>query len=179
MIKSEDLRLGQPRVLETDNNLILPVNKWIRLLITGVNVIHSFGLHSLGLRFDGIPGRLNSVSFQFARLGFFRGACMEFCGILHAYMPIKILAVALVWCFYVWFWIDLSNKSSNILFFLISFIHTGSLVADTLLLLTDLSILDQTRTNSILFQTFNSNLRFYILTFDNLRWFNNYMYYKI
>jgi cytochrome c oxidase subunit 2 len=55
MIKSEDLRLGQPRVLETDNNLILPVNKWIRLLITGVNVIHSFGLHSLGLRFDGIP----------------------------------------------------------------------------------------------------------------------------
>ncbi len=56
MIKSEDLRLGQPRVLETDNNLILPVNKWIRLLITGVNVIHSFGLHSLGLRFDGIHG---------------------------------------------------------------------------------------------------------------------------
>ena len=77
MIKSEDLRLGQPRVLETDNNLILPVNKWIRLLVTGVNVIHSFGLHSLGLRFDGIPGRLNSVSFQFARLGFFRGACMS------------------------------------------------------------------------------------------------------
>ena len=94
MIKSEDLRLGQPRVLETDNNLILPVHKWIRLLVTGVNVIHSFGLHSLGLRFDGIPGRFNSVSFQFARLGFFRGACMEFCGILHAYMPIKILGVA-------------------------------------------------------------------------------------
>ena len=105
MIKSEDLKLGQARVLETDNNLILLVNKWIRLLVTGVNVIHSLGVHSLGLKFDGIPGRLNSVSFQFARLGFFRGACMEFCGILHAYMPIKILAVALViiivWCFYV------------------------------------------------------------------------------
>ena len=41
MIKSEDLKLGQARVLETDNNLILPVNKWIRLLVTGVNVIHS------------------------------------------------------------------------------------------------------------------------------------------
>ena len=50
MIKSEDLRLGQPRVLETDNNLILPVNKWIRLLVTGVNVIHSLGVHSLGLK---------------------------------------------------------------------------------------------------------------------------------
>ena len=93
MIKSEDLRLGQPRVLETDNNLILPVNKWIRLIVTGVNVIHSFGVQSLGLRFDGIPGRLNSVSFQFARVGFFRGACMELCGMLHAYMPIKILGV--------------------------------------------------------------------------------------
>ena len=120
MIKSEDLRLGQPRVLETDNNLILPVHKWIRLLVTGVNVIHSFGLHSLGLRFDGIPGRFNSVSFQFARLGFFRGACMEFCGILHAYMPIKILGVA-----------EYSNPNKV------------------------------------------------IITLDNLRWFNNYMYYKI
>ena len=121
MIKSEDLRLGQPRVLETDNNLILPVNKWIRLLITGVNVIHSFGLHSLGLRFDGIPGRLNSVSFQFARLGFFRGACMEFCGILHAYMPIKILAVALViiivWCFYVSIRFQISSWSTSFLCF--------------------------------------------------------------
>jgi cytochrome c oxidase subunit 2 len=96
MIKSEDLKLGQARVLETDNNLILPVNKWIRLLVTGVNVIHSFGVHSLGLKFDGIPGRLNSVSLQFARAGFFRGACMELCGILHAYMPIKIHAVPVV-----------------------------------------------------------------------------------
>ena len=117
MIKSEDLRLGQPRVLETDNNLILPVNKWIRLLITGVNVIHSFGVHSLGLKFDGIPGRLNSVSFQFARLGFFRGACMEFCGILHAYMPIKILAVALVWCFYVSIRFQISSWSTSFLCF--------------------------------------------------------------
>ena len=61
MIKSEDLRLGQPRILETDNNLILPVNKWIRLMVTGVNVIHSFGLSTLGLKFDGIPGILNLV----------------------------------------------------------------------------------------------------------------------
>ena len=96
MIKSEDLKLGQARVLETDNNLILPVNKWIRLLVTGVNVIHSLGVHSLGLKFDGIPGRLNSVSLQFARAGFFRGACMELCGILHAYMPINIHAVPVI-----------------------------------------------------------------------------------
>ena len=84
MIKTSDLRLGMPRVLETDNLLLFPANKWIRLLITGVNVIHSFGLPSLGLRFDGIPGRLNAVAFQFSRAGFFRGACMELCGMLHA-----------------------------------------------------------------------------------------------
>jgi cytochrome c oxidase subunit 2 len=47
-------------VLEPDNNLILPYNRWLRLLISGVAVIHSFGVHSLGLKLDGIPGRLSS-----------------------------------------------------------------------------------------------------------------------
>lgn len=61
MIKSQDLKLGQSRVLETDNNLILPVNKWIRLLVTSINIIHSWGVHSLGLKHDGIPGILNFV----------------------------------------------------------------------------------------------------------------------
>ena len=50
-----------------------------------VDLVHkAFGLPTLGLRFDGIPGRLNAVAFQFARAGFFRGTCMELCGMLHA-----------------------------------------------------------------------------------------------
>ena len=56
---ARNLKLGQCRILETDNNLILPINKWIRLLVTSINVIHSWGIHSLGLKFDGIPGILN------------------------------------------------------------------------------------------------------------------------
>ena len=71
---------------------MLPWNKWIKLSITGINVIHSFGLSTLGLKFDGIPGRLNSLYFQFTRLGFYRGQCYEFCGLLHYGMPIKLLA---------------------------------------------------------------------------------------
>lgn len=61
MIKSQDLKLGQGRVLETDNYLLLFNGKWIRLLVTSINVIHSWGVHSLGLKFDGIPGILNLV----------------------------------------------------------------------------------------------------------------------
>jgi cytochrome c oxidase subunit 2 len=79
-----------------DNTLVLPVNKIIRLLITGVNVIHSFGVHSLGLKFDGIPGRLNALSIVFARAGYFKGTCMELCGLLHGYMPIKINVLPIV-----------------------------------------------------------------------------------
>ena len=60
LVRSDGLRTGQVRVLEPDNNLILPYNRWLRLLISAVAVIHSFGVHSLGLKFDGIPGRLSS-----------------------------------------------------------------------------------------------------------------------
>ncbi len=60
LVRSDGLRTGQVRVLEPDNNLILPYNRWLRLLISGVAVIHSFGVHSLGLKLDGIPGRLSS-----------------------------------------------------------------------------------------------------------------------
>ena len=89
MIKSEDLKLGQARVLETDNNLILPVNKWIRLLVTSINVIHSWGVHTLAVKFDGIPGILNLVYLNFLSIGFFHGLCYELCGLLHNFMSIR------------------------------------------------------------------------------------------
>ena len=68
--KGYSLNLGSARVFETSLKLILPSNKWIKIYLTGINVIHSFGLSTLGLKFDGIPGRLNSLYFQFRRLGF-------------------------------------------------------------------------------------------------------------
>ena len=79
--------------METDNNLILPINKWIRLLVTSINVIHSWGIQSLGLKFDGIPGILNLTYCNFSLMCYFHGLCYELCGLLHNFMSTIILFI--------------------------------------------------------------------------------------
>jgi cytochrome c oxidase subunit 2 len=68
-----DLELGQFRLLDVDNKLIVPVDCHIRLIITGADVIHSFAVPALGLKLDACPGRLNQVSFLAERTGTFYG----------------------------------------------------------------------------------------------------------
>lgn len=101
MIPESDLELGQFRLLDVDNKLIVPVDCHIRLIVTGADVIHSFAVPSLGLKLDCIPGRLNQVSFICEREGTFYGQCSEICGVWHAFMPIAVEAVEsdafLVW----------------------------------------------------------------------------------
>jgi cytochrome c oxidase subunit 2 len=80
--------------LATDNPLIVPVNRRVKLLITGQDVIHSFGLPAFGLKTDAIPGRLNQTGFVATRTGTFYGQCSELCGIKHAFMPIEIKVVS-------------------------------------------------------------------------------------
>ena len=77
--------------METDNNLILPINNWIRLLITSINVIHSWGLYSLGLKFDGIPGIINLIYCKITIISYHYGLCYELCGLLHNFMSIRII----------------------------------------------------------------------------------------
>jgi cytochrome c oxidase subunit 2 len=85
--------MGQFRLLEVDNPLILPINTHIRLIVTANDVIHSFSMPSLGLKIDAIPGRLNQISLIINRLGSFYGNCTELCGVNHAFMPININSV--------------------------------------------------------------------------------------
>jgi cytochrome c oxidase subunit 2 len=96
-----DLELGQFRLLDVDNRLIIPVDCHIRLIITGADVLHSFAVPSLGLKLDAVPGRLNQVSFLAERPGIFYGQCSEICGVWHGFMPIVVEAVPssdfLVW----------------------------------------------------------------------------------
>jgi cytochrome c oxidase subunit 2 len=73
--------------------LILPVGVSIRLLITSLDVIHSFAIPSLALKVDAIPVRLNSAGISLNRPGIYYGQCSELCGAYHAYMPIGILVV--------------------------------------------------------------------------------------
>jgi cytochrome c oxidase subunit 2 len=81
MIPDSDLELGQFRLLDVDNKVIVPVDCHIRFIVTGADVIHSFAVPSLGLKIDAVPGRLNQTSVLVERTGTFYGQCSEICGV--------------------------------------------------------------------------------------------------
>lgn len=93
LIPEADLELGQLRLLDTDNHIIVPVNTHIRFIVTATDVIHNFAVPSLGLKIDATPGRLNQVSALIDRTGLFYGQCSEICGVWHGFMPIVVESV--------------------------------------------------------------------------------------
>ena len=88
------LKPDQPRLLGVDNELVVPVNKTVRVLTTGAEVIHSFAVPSFGIKIDAIPGRINETWFKANREGIYYGQCSELCGRDHAYMPIAVRVVS-------------------------------------------------------------------------------------
>jgi cytochrome c oxidase subunit II len=82
-----------PRLLSVDNELVVPVNKIVRVETTGADVIHSFTVPAFGIKIDAIPGRLNETWFQASKVGMYYGQCSELCGKDHAYMPIAVRVV--------------------------------------------------------------------------------------
>ena len=84
----------QPRMLAVDNELVVPVNKVVRVQVTGADVIHSFGVPAFGIKVDAIPGRLNETWFKATKTGVFYGQCSELCGRDHAFMPIAVRVVS-------------------------------------------------------------------------------------
>jgi cytochrome c oxidase subunit 2 len=93
MIAEEDLNLGNFRLLEVDNRVILPTKTHIRVLVTAADVLHSWAIPSLGIKIDACPGRLNQLSLFVKRPGVYYGQCSEICGINHGFMPIVIQTV--------------------------------------------------------------------------------------
>ncbi|WP_314953333.1 cytochrome c oxidase subunit II [Bradyrhizobium cosmicum] len=83
----------QPRLLGVDNEMVVPVNKVVRVQVTGADVIHAFALPAFGVKIDAIPGRLNETWFKASKTGMFYGQCSELCGKDHAFMPIAIRVV--------------------------------------------------------------------------------------
>lgn len=83
----------QPRLLGVDNEMVVPVNKVVRVQTIGADVIHSFALPAFGIKIDAIPGRLNETWFKATKEGMFYGQCSELCGKDHAFMPIAIRVV--------------------------------------------------------------------------------------
>jgi heme/copper-type cytochrome/quinol oxidase subunit 2 len=83
------------RNLTVDEVITLPTFKYIRLLITSQDTIHSWAVPSLAIKVDACPGRLNQVYLQILREGFFFGQCSELCGLNHGFMPINIKSIHL------------------------------------------------------------------------------------
>ena len=94
MVEEEDLKPGQPRLLATDNDVVVPVNKTVRVIVTASDVIHNWAIPSFGIKMDGIPGRLNETWFRAEKTGVYYGQCSELCGIRHAFMPITVRVVS-------------------------------------------------------------------------------------
>ena len=93
MIKEEDLKENQPRLLAVDNEVVVPVDKVIKVLITANDVLHAWALPSFGVKRDAVPGRINETWFKAEKVGTYYGQCSELCGIQHAFMPITVRVV--------------------------------------------------------------------------------------
>ena len=94
MIEEKDLKADQPRLLAVDNEVVVPVNKVVKVLITANDVLHAWALPSFGVKRDAVPGRINETWFKAEKVGTYYGQCSELCGIKHAFMPIAVKAVS-------------------------------------------------------------------------------------
>ncbi len=94
MLKDDELKEGQPRLLSVDNQVVVPVNKNIRVIVTASDVIHNWAVPAFGIKMDAVPGRLNEVWFKATKTGTFYGQCSELCGKDHSFMPIAVRVVS-------------------------------------------------------------------------------------
>jgi cytochrome c oxidase subunit 2 len=94
MVETKDLKENQPRLLAVDNEVVVPVNKVVKVLITANDVLHAWALPSFGVKRDAVPGRINETWFKAEKVGTYYGQCSELCGIKHAFMPITVRVVS-------------------------------------------------------------------------------------
>ncbi|GKV52209.1 hypothetical protein SLE2022_349550 [Rubroshorea leprosula] len=93
-IPEDDLELGQSRLLEVDNRVVVPAKTVFRIIVTSADVPHSWAVPSSGVKCDAVPGRLNQISISVQREGVYYGQCSEICGTNHAFTPIVVEAVS-------------------------------------------------------------------------------------
>jgi cytochrome c oxidase subunit II len=91
---AEAKKRGEPRLLATDNRLVIPVNTQIRLLVTSNDVIHAWMVPAFWTQMDGVPGRINETTFKVEKTGVYYGQCNQICGARHGYMPIAVEVVS-------------------------------------------------------------------------------------
>jgi cytochrome c oxidase subunit 2 len=94
MLPESEASPQKPRLLAVDNEVVVPINKIVRVQVTGADVIHAFAMPSFGIKIDAIPGRLNEAWINVEQPGVYYGQCSELCGVNHGFMPIAIEAVS-------------------------------------------------------------------------------------
>lgn len=94
MVEEANLKPGEPRLLKTDNVVVVPVDTTILVQITAGDVLHAWAMPAFGVKRDAVPGRLNESWFRATKTGTFYGQCSELCGIKHGFMPIEVKVVS-------------------------------------------------------------------------------------
>lgn len=94
MLADDKLPPGAPRLLETDNRIVIPANTTVRVLVTAQDVIHSWAVPAFGVKVDSVPGRINETWINADKEGVYYGQCSELCGVNHAFMPITVEVVS-------------------------------------------------------------------------------------
>ena len=89
-----DAKKSNTYLMEVDQEMVVPVGKKIRVVVTASDVIHSWYVPELGVKQDAIPGFLRDTWFRADQIGTFRGQCAELCGQNHAFMPIVVRVVS-------------------------------------------------------------------------------------
>ena len=82
--------VGQRRLIDVDNRVVLPTQNLIRLLVSSVDVLHSWAIPSIGVKVDAVPGRINQLGLENYSTGLNYGQCSEICGANHRFIPIVL-----------------------------------------------------------------------------------------
>jgi len=91
--EEEAAEAGLPRLLAVDQEIVVPTDTTVRVVVTAGDVLHAFAVPAFGVKIDAVPGRLNETWFNVNTPGIYFGQCSELCGTGHAYMPIQVRAV--------------------------------------------------------------------------------------
>ncbi len=94
MLLEHELSDPKLRLLETDTQIVVPVDKVVKLQITSADVLHAWTIPAFGVKMDAVPGRLNETWFKANKEGIYYGQCSELCGPKHAFMPINVKVVS-------------------------------------------------------------------------------------
>jgi|TARA_B110001454_G_scaffold213627_1_gene232124 cytochrome c oxidase subunit 2 len=94
MLQDNELSSPELRLLETDTQIVVPVDKVIKLLITSNDVLHAWTIPAFAVKKDAVPGRLNETWFKAEKVGTYYGQCSELCGPKHSFMPINVKVVS-------------------------------------------------------------------------------------